>query len=484
MLNQLTRATGKTIIMTIHQPAKEEYEKFTHALILGYGGVAMYFGKTTPDSYRFFSGSWRRRNNNYVEPTAEELVDNPRDMFANITAREDPIYRHMLSQNPHAHRAEARHHAALLWSAEYYSDSNPIYQKMYSGRRAVGTVEGTRGVPDRNISTRGQFRLLFSRYFKTMIRNTGGTAIMLAQAPIIGILLAIVFGGQAEEAPAWCLGALRQISQLTGAKASGDVFGRLQLTQDRTGAVFFLVVGAIWFGTSNAAREIVKERAIYLRERMVNLGLFNYLMSKFVLLSMFCVLQCAMLLGIVFFALGFSAGAPIDVRAMAFLQQLMALTTTAITAVALGLLLSTLVASSEAAMALTPIALIPQVELGGLMVPATTIPKLSMLMYAIPARWGFEAAVVPERNAIAKDAAWLIDLGTNKTSDPHFVYNGKFQCAIAQMASGPPSDANTLSGAWSFTTYEAAYIPYAVLWSMTISLLILILFILKRRDPV
>ena len=85
---------------------------------------------------------------------------------------------------------------------------------------------------------------------------------MLAQAPVIGALLALVFGGQADEAPAWCLGALRQIAQLTGQKASGDIFSKLQLTQDRTGAVFFLVVSAIWFGTSNAAREIVKERAL------------------------------------------------------------------------------------------------------------------------------------------------------------------------------------------------------------------------------
>lgn len=478
LLSKLTRATGKTIVMTIHQPAKEEYEKFTHSLILGYGGVPMYFGKTTPDSYRFFSGSWRRRNNNYVEPTTDELVDNPRDMFVNITAREDPIYQHLLAQNPHAHRAEARHHAALLWSAEYYSDSNPIYKKMYSGRRAVGTAEGTRGVPDRSTSTRGQLGLLFSRYYKTKIRDKGGTIIMLAQAPIIGALLALVFGGQAEEAPAWCLGALRQIAQLTGQKASGDVFNQLQLTQDRTGAVFFLVVSAIWFGTSNAAREIVKERSIYLRERMVNLGVFNYLMSKFLLLSIFCVIQCALLLSIVFVTLGFHGGA------MAFLQQLAALTTTAITAVALGLLLSTLVATSEAAMALTPIALIPQVVLGGLMVPATTIPKLSLLMYTIPARWGFEAAVAPERKAIADTPAWLIDLGTNKTSTAHFILNGKFQCALAQMASGPPDDANTLSGAWSFTTYESAFIPYAVLWGMTFSILMLILVVLKRRDRV
>ena len=50
---------------------------------------------------------------------------------------------------------------------------------------------------------------------------------------------------------------------------------------------------AVWFGTSNAAREIVSERAIYLRERMVNLGLINYVMSKYLLLAAVCVAELA-----------------------------------------------------------------------------------------------------------------------------------------------------------------------------------------------
>ena len=41
---------------------------------------------------------------------------------------------------------------------------------------------------------------------------------------------------------------------------------------------------------------------------MVNLRLLNYVLSKYVLLSFFCVAQCAMLLGIVFFDLGFNGG--------------------------------------------------------------------------------------------------------------------------------------------------------------------------------
>ena len=54
LLHDLARNTGKTIIVTIHQPAKDEYEKFNLALIMGFGGVPIFFGPTAIDSYRFF----------------------------------------------------------------------------------------------------------------------------------------------------------------------------------------------------------------------------------------------------------------------------------------------------------------------------------------------------------------------------------------------------------------------------------------------
>jgi hypothetical protein len=98
------------------------------------------------------------------------------------------------------------------------------------------------------------------------------------------------------------------------------------------------------------------------------------------LLSVFCVIQCSVLLLIVFFSLGFNGGLP------AFGMELATMIITAMNSVALGLFISTLVHSSEAAMALTPIALIPQVVLGGLMVPMTTNPMLEYFMYAMPAR--------------------------------------------------------------------------------------------------
>ncbi len=466
LLADLTKATGKTIVMTIHQPAREEFEKFTHCFVMGYGGVPMFFGQNNPDAYRFF-GTWKERQR---QPND---IDNPRDMFEMIAQRERVVFDRMRSMDPNIPRGTARKASAVEWRTEYFSNNNPTYSKMYSGRREIGTGQGQRGVPERRPTTSGQLGLLLSRYFKTKIRDTSGTAIMLAQAPIIGVLLAIVFGWQEKAIPAWCLGALQELGRkFGGGTSSSDIMKGMTATGDNTGAVFFLVVAAVWFGTSNAAREIVAERSIYLRERMVNLGLLNYVLSKYILLAFFCVIQCTVLLAIVFFTLGFHGGPA------AFLLQLASLVGTSLCAVALGLLLSTVVTSSEAAMALTPIALIPQVVLGGLMVPMTTVPHLKPLMMVVPARWGFEAAITPQRNALQSDPAWIVDLGRNESSPTDFIEAGKFKCAVAQMAS------DTFAGAWGFTTYEMTWLPFTVMGSFTLVLLVLLCVILKRRDPV
>jgi ABC-type multidrug transport system ATPase subunit/pSer/pThr/pTyr-binding forkhead associated (FHA) protein len=467
LLAQLAKTTGKTIICTIHQPAKDEYEKFNLALVLGQGGIPIYYGPTK-DGYKFFGNLLERQGKT-------NIVDNPRDMFDMLNQRERPIWEAMRAQNPYTPRIVARQTAAREWNGEFFNPHNPIFQKMYSGVRAVGAGSRQQGVQRSRGSTRGQFFLLLSRYFKTKIRDVGGTAIMLAQAPIIGILLALVFGGQKDAIPYWCLGALQELGKRSGGLGSNsnDLLSNMQVTNDHSGAAFFLVVAAVWFGTSNAAREIVSERAIYLRERMVNLKLFNYVFSKFFLLSVFCVIQCSVLLGIVFFALGFHGGL------IAFAIELGTMIITCMNSVAMGLVLSTVVTSSEAAMALTPIALIPQVVLGGIMVPMTTNPLLEWPMYLVPARWGFQGVVGQERMAIANDPAWIMDLKRpDTTSIDNFVFQGKFKCAEAQIAS------MDFNGAWGFKNYELVWLPPVVLGTTMIAFLIWILIILKRRDPV
>jgi ABC-type multidrug transport system ATPase subunit/pSer/pThr/pTyr-binding forkhead associated (FHA) protein len=478
LLADLTKKTGKTIIMTIHQPAKDEFEKFNLAFIMGYGGVPTYFGPTGEAAYRFF-GNIVERGGAYramAERTGTRHVDNPRDMFDMLAVRERVVQDEMRQRDPHAQRGTARLAAAKAWRGEFFQNQNAVFQRMFSGRRAVGTEPAAKGVPHRaDVALVNQFSLLTSRYWKIKIRDRAGAAIMFLQAPVIGVMLAMVFGGQKASVPFWCLGALTEMGTKNGPlkHSSSDLLSSMLPIKDHSAAMFFVVVSCVWFGTSNAAREIVTERSIYLRERMVNLSLFNYVFSKYVLLSFICIFQCACLLGIVFFTLDFEGGPT------AFVLELVAMVAVAMNATALGLLLSTAVASAEAAMALTPIALIPQVVLGGLMVPMTTNEMLRPLMYIMPARWGFEGSIAQERAIIANYQAWVIDLhqpGLNSPTD--FIVDGRFHCATAQIAS------DTLSGAWGFVEWNESWVPLAVLYGMTGFMLLTLLVLLKRRDPV
>jgi ABC-type multidrug transport system ATPase subunit/pSer/pThr/pTyr-binding forkhead associated (FHA) protein/ABC-type transport system involved in multi-copper enzyme maturation permease subunit len=478
LLADLSKKTGKTIIVTIHQPAKDEFEKFNLCLVMGYGGIPTYFGPAGEQAYRFFGGIIEKPNSPYRAGYLGHAVkvDNPRDMFDMLNVRERFTQVEMQKRDPTTDRSTARLEAARGWRAEYYQNANPVFQQMYAGRRAVGTEAATRGTRQRaRTPMLRQLRLLMSRYWKVRIRDRAGAAIMFLQAPIIGIMLAIVFGGQKSAIPFWCLGALQELAKKSTSAGSGttNLLNEMHPTDDHTAAMFFVVVSCVWFGTSNAAREIVTERAIYMRERMVNLSLFNYVISKYIILSLVCIFQCAMLLGIVYVALGFNGGPS------AFALELVSMIALTMNATALGLLLSTLVTTAEAAMALTPIALIPQVVLGGLMVPMTTNAMLKPLMMIMPARWGFEGSIAQERWAIRNDPAWLIDLHQpGLTSAPDFIKDGHFQCAVAQI------QADNIPGAWGFANWELTGFPCGVLYALTLAMMIALFILLKRRDPV
>jgi hypothetical protein len=112
-------------------------------------------------------------------------------------------------------------------------------------------------------------------------------------------------------------------------------------------------------------------------------------------------------------------------------------------------------------------------------VPMTTNPSLKPIMYAMPSRWGFEGAISSERAAVALLPAWNIDLHRPElTSPPDFIAAGRFQCAVAQMAS------DSLTGAWGFTEWNVGWLPAAVLSAMTGVMLLIVLVALRRRDPV
>ena len=169
---------------------------------------------------------------------------------------------------------------------------NPVFQQMYSGRRAVGTEPAAarrpaaRDVADACGSSGCSCRAT-AKVKRPRPRAAPRSCSL--QAPIIGVLLALVFGGQKTAIPFWCLGALQELAKKStgsGERRRRTCSNAMHADDRPHGGDLLRRRRRVWFGTSNAAREIVSERAIYLRERMVNLSLFNYVLSKFILLSL------------------------------------------------------------------------------------------------------------------------------------------------------------------------------------------------------
>ena len=131
--------------MTIHQPAKDEFEKFNLCFIMGYGGIPTYFGPTGEPAYSFFGSIARARR----PATPHKRVDNPRDMFDMLNVRERARARGDEAREPErAPRRLARDsRRRKAWRAEFFRNDNPIFQQMYSGRRAIGTAPAARGRP-------------------------------------------------------------------------------------------------------------------------------------------------------------------------------------------------------------------------------------------------------------------------------------------------------------------------------------------------
>ena len=139
LLGDLAKTTGKTIICTIHQPAKDEFEKFNLALILGHGGIPMFFGPTV-EAYRFF-GSYLARQGK------PNTIDNPRDMFDMLNRRERPICEAMRAQNPKRRASRLGSTPRASGAPSSSTPNNPTFKRMFSGPPRGGRRIAAAGVP-------------------------------------------------------------------------------------------------------------------------------------------------------------------------------------------------------------------------------------------------------------------------------------------------------------------------------------------------
>ena len=190
------------------------------------------------------------------------------------------------------------------------------------------------------------------RYAKTKVRDVTGTAVLLAQAPILALALWIVFPDPDHA------------------------------------TMFVLAFASLWFGASGAVRELISDRTIWRREHRVGLQLLPYLASKVTIMGLLVSIQCTLMAGLTWALLGmwkFGYSLPL----LALVASL-----TGLVGTAMGLMMSSLFNSSEAAVGTLPITLIPQLTFGGLVVSLKEMPTAAKLVANLMvARFSFDAMI-------------------------------------------------------------------------------------------
>jgi hypothetical protein len=194
-----------------------------------------------------------------------------------------------------------------------------------------------------------QFATLVHRNFRLVLADRRALLMAAVQSVIIGGLLGYSFSD----------------------------FGRLDVVRagSQRASLLLLAMTSLWMGCNTASKEIVGERAIFLRERDVNLSPFSFVLAKFVVVCAFAMLQVA--------ALSLMTAVLIDSLPGGLSRQLPALLIGAVCGVALGLLISSLCTTRDQASIIVPLAVAPQLILGGGLAPMLPKPALALTRAAI-----------------------------------------------------------------------------------------------------
>ncbi|WP_197517978.1 FHA domain-containing protein [Mycobacterium sp. E796] len=152
-----------------------------------------------------------------------------------------------------------------------------------------------------------------------------------------------------------------------------------------------LNVGAVFMGTALTIRDLIGERAIFLREQAVGLSTSAYLLAKVFVYTVFAVIQSAIVTVIAILG----KGGPTQGAVALGIPNLELFVDVAMTTVAsamLGLVLSSIARSNEQIMPLLVVAVMSQLVFSGGMIPVTDRLGLDQMSWVTPARWGFAAS--------------------------------------------------------------------------------------------
>jgi len=198
-----------------------------------------------------------------------------------------------------------------------------------------------------------QLRTLLRRAFMSKLRNRGNLVITIGVAPILAVLIATILrysdSGEYDFASAYHIPTF----------------------------LFLGLIVAMFLGLTNSADDIIGDRPVLQRERNLNVRLPYYVTAKVISLGVFALIQCVLFVLL--------ANWILSIRGM-FWIYLGLMFMTAMGGIALGLVVSSLVANPKTAANIVPLILIPQMIMGGALIKYEDMNRNLGLVYTF-SRW-------------------------------------------------------------------------------------------------
>ena len=353
---------GRTIILITH--ATKNVMLADKVVFLARGGYLAWFGP--PEEALEYFNRFRSERDRRVGPMEFDEIYAVLDDPSKGSAAE-------WAERYRAHPAYERYiRAPLGLSKTKDAPASAVADPSTQSRSQAGSETARR---PNSASALRQFFILSSRNIKILTRDRFSLILMLASAPVIGLLDVI-------------------LSAVLGRNPFSFTDGSFA---DITTIFFLLPVNGVMVGALAQMREIVKEADIYKRERLVNLKIFPYVLSKIWVAGLLAFYQAGAYMLIRYLTFDIPGGF------LEFVLIFVTLTLAVMAGMMLGLFSSALSPNANAVPLIVILFIIPQVVLGGALIP---LP--SPISMPTSTRWAFEAfmATTGGGSDVAADACW------------------------------------------------------------------------------
>lgn len=243
------------------------------------------------------------------------------------------IYSRITDPDPQTAKQRAETWERKFRLSEHFQEIQKRFQITTRGR----VTAGIRSNKERFslLGSIHQFLLLAKRYFSLILHDKPLFYILLLVMPLLALLIL----GISE--PNWLVGNSEQeiSQQLIKEMASGQKSASYFAAGGGQKLLFIMSLTAVMLGLFASSYEIVKERTIYKRERMVFLQLVPYLGSKIIPLALIAAVQCFLFLLIIRLHVDFPST---GVFLPFFMEAYITLFLAVVTSIGMGLFISSL----------------------------------------------------------------------------------------------------------------------------------------------